>query len=67
MNGANDRILGASVYLGRMRCCGLCNADVIPYGVDWPYWIDGKPVCAPCMLARALEIARCDSLGDDLP
>lgn len=30
------------------RECGACGQAVIPRGVDWPIWRDGKPICIKC-------------------
>lgn len=30
------------------RACGGCGEHVIPFGVDWPIWKDGKPLCIKC-------------------
>jgi hypothetical protein len=30
------------------RACGNCSKENIPYGVDWPYWMCGKPLCDNC-------------------
>lgn len=40
---------------GRMRTCGECLTECIPYGVDWPWWIDGRPICTPCRTAAFTE------------
>lgn len=38
------------------RACGICGQRSIPRGVEWPWWINGKPVheeCARMKLDRA--------------
>ena len=30
------------------RKCGVCSERKIPFGVDWPWWKEGKPVCIAC-------------------
>jgi hypothetical protein len=30
------------------RTCGVCGVRDIPFGVDWPWWVDGKPAHALC-------------------
>ncbi len=32
----------------RPRCCGICGVADIPYGVEWPYWSEGRPIHAHC-------------------
>lgn len=38
----------------RMRECGVCHVVDIPFGVDWPYWHEGKPVHQACYPFRKL-------------
>jgi hypothetical protein len=35
------------------RACAVCGVRDIPYGVDWPVWVDSKPahhICAEKLL-----------------
>ncbi len=32
-----------------MRRCGICGAEDIPRGVDWPHWLSGRPVHYSCI------------------
>lgn len=41
-----------------LRACGQCGKPCAPIGVDWPYWIEGKPVCDVCAWFRRGELAR---------
>lgn len=31
------------------RACGICGVRDIPFGMDWPYWTDGRPVHPECL------------------
>ena len=39
-----------------MRTCGKCGEQRIPFGLNWPYWHDGNPVCATCESLTQLKI-----------
>jgi hypothetical protein len=30
------------------RHCAHCNSYLIPRGMDWPLWIEGRPICGKC-------------------
>ncbi|MHB8674567.1 MAG: hypothetical protein ACYDAK_12945 [Candidatus Limnocylindrales bacterium] len=40
-----------------LRACGQCGKPCAPIGVDWPYWIEGKPACDVCAWFRRGELA----------
>lgn len=54
-SGVPDVYGEGATYQGTMRArkCGKCDIPCVPYGVDWPYWHDGKPECFTCAYARA--------------
>lgn len=35
--------------IAKFRTCWLCNVADIPYGLDWEWWHDGKPVHRSCL------------------
>lgn len=37
------------------RQCGKCGLRNIPFGVDWPFWTDGKPICFKCKIEGKLK------------
>lgn len=44
--GSSRVVVGACA--SAFRRCGWCQEPVIPFGVDWPFWIGGRPVCESC-------------------
>ena len=44
------------------RACGVCGVMDIPYGIDWPWWHDGRCVHAKC---HPLAPDQDCQIGDD--
>ena len=36
----------------KYRKCGDCKKENIPFGVDWPWWKDGSPLCLDCAVKQ---------------
>lgn len=34
----------------RFRSCGVCGVRDIPYGMDWLWWTDGRPIHPGCQV-----------------
>lgn len=40
------------------RACGICGVRDIPYGIDWPWWREGKCVHPACCMRRDAAAAE---------
>lgn len=41
----------------KLRNCGACNEPKVPYGLDWPFWKDGRPLCVTCFKSSSRAAA----------
>lgn len=48
-----------------LRQCGKCGEHLIPRGLDWRYWVEGRPICFSCVgVIQAAKLCQRKKCGE---